>query len=47
MSKLSTKLLKVTMNVAEKSTKTSVNSVCMLFMHQPKLPEISEKLRKR
>lgn len=32
--------------IALKVTKLNVDSVCLLFLHQPKLPEGSDKLKK-
>lgn len=33
-------------NVAKTVTTMNVNSACMCFAHQPKLPETAKKLRK-
>ena len=46
MKKLAIKLGKMTSILALAITVMNVNSVCMLFAHQPELPEEAKKLRK-
>lgn len=46
MKKLTEKSSSVIANVALKVTSMNVNSACMCFVHQPKLPETAKKLRK-
>lgn len=46
MKKLQVKSGIVIANVAKAVTTMNVNSACMCFAHQSKLPEVAKKLRK-
>lgn len=47
MENLKKKCSKIVAGVAMKITSNTVNSACLYFMHQPRLPEGAERLRRK